>query len=88
MPLHLRNAPTQLMADLGYKEGYRYADHEPDAYAAGEHYFPDGRAERAWYQPVPRGLETQIAEKLAHLQDLERRRARRIGQRGGQGLAC
>jgi putative ATPase len=71
VPLHLRNAPTKLMADLGYKKGYRYAHDELDAYAAGENYFPDDVSERAWYQPVPRGLEIQIGEKLNHLQDLD-----------------
>jgi putative ATPase len=71
VPMHLRNAPTELMHKLGFKKGYRYAHDEPDAYAAGEHYFPDGLAERAWYQPVPRGLEIAIGEKLAHLQELD-----------------
>jgi putative ATPase len=69
VPMHLRNAPTELMDKLGYKKGYRYAHDEPEAYAAGEHYFPDGLAERAWYQPVQRGLEIAIGEKLAHLQE-------------------
>jgi putative ATPase len=71
VPMHLRNAPTKLMADLGFKKGYRYAHDEPDAYAAGEKYFPDDLSERAWYQPVPRGLEIQIGEKLSHLQDVD-----------------
>ena len=71
VPMHLRNAPTELMRELGYKKGYRYAHDEPDAYAAGEHYFPDGLGERAWYQPNPRGLEIQIGEKLEHLQELD-----------------
>lgn len=69
VPLHLRNAPTQLMKDLGYKKGYRYAHDEPDAYAAGEHYFPDELPEQYWYQPVDRGLEKQIGDKLRHLQE-------------------
>jgi putative ATPase len=71
VPLHLRNAPTQLMRDLGYKKDYRYAHDEPDAYAAGEHYFPEDVPEQRWYQPVPRGLETKIADKLDHLRKLD-----------------
>ncbi|WP_168794047.1 replication-associated recombination protein A [Paraburkholderia aromaticivorans] len=71
VPLHLRNAPTQLMKDLGYKKDYRYAHDEPDAYAAGEHYFPDDVAEQRWYQPVPRGLESRISDKLDHLRELD-----------------
>lgn len=70
VPLHLRNAPTQLMKDLGYKKDYRYAHDEPDAYAAGENYFPEDVPEQRWYQPVPRGLETRIGEKLDHLREL------------------
>lgn len=65
VPLHLRNAPTRLMKDLGYGAGYRYAHDEPDAYAAGEQYFPDGMEPRAYYRPVPRGLEERIAARLA-----------------------
>lgn len=71
VPLHLRNAPTQLMKDLGYKKDYRYAHDEPDAYAAGEHYFPEDIAAQRWYQPVPRGLETRIGEKLVRLRELD-----------------
>lgn len=71
VPMHLRNAPTALMDKLGFKKGYRYAHDEPDAYAAGEHYFPEGMPEPGWYQPVPRGLETQIGQKLDHLQELD-----------------
>jgi putative ATPase len=67
VPLHLRNAPTRLMKKLGYGRAYRYAHDEPDAYAAGEHYFPDGMTPRRYYEPVPRGLEQKIAEKLAQL---------------------
>jgi putative ATPase len=67
VPVHLRNAPTQLMKDLGYGKAYRYAHDEPNAYAAGEQYLPDGMAQPNWYQPVPRGLEIKIAEKLAQL---------------------
>ena len=72
VPEHLRNAPTKLMKELGYGKLYRYAHDEPDAYAAGETYLPDGMAEPAWYQPVPRGLEGKIGEKLAYLKSLDR----------------
>jgi putative ATPase len=67
VPIHLRNAPTKLMKELGYGHEYRYAHDEPNAYAAGESYLPDGMSEPGWYQPVPRGLEQKIAEKLALL---------------------
>jgi len=67
VPVHLRNAPTKLMKELGYGHEYRYAHDEPNAYAAGETYLPDGLAEPGWYRPVPRGLESKIAEKLALL---------------------
>jgi len=67
VPVHLRNAPTKLMKELGYGHEYRYAHDEPNAYAAGETYLPDGVPEPAWYQPVPRGLEIKIADKLALL---------------------
>jgi putative ATPase len=65
VPLHLRNAPTKLMKSLGYGKDYRYAHDEPEAYAAGETYFPDGMEPRPYYQPVPRGMEIKIAEALA-----------------------
>jgi putative ATPase len=64
VPLHLRNAPTRLMKEIGYGKGYRYAHNEPDAYAAGERYFPDAMEEKRYYSPVPRGLEIRIAEAL------------------------
>lgn len=68
VPVHLRNAPTKLMKELGYGHEYRYAHNEPNAYAAGETYFPDDiQAPPQWYQPVPRGLEIKIGEKLAQL---------------------
>jgi len=70
VPLHLRNAPTKLMADLNYGEGYRYAHDEPEAFAAGECYFPDDMPERDYYQPVDRGLEIKISAKMSHLRDL------------------
>jgi putative ATPase len=72
VPVHLRNAPTKLMKELGYGHAYRYAHDEPEAYAAGESYLPEGMAEPHWYQPVPRGLEGKIAEKMAHLRQLDR----------------
>jgi putative ATPase len=72
VPEHLRNAPTRLMKDLGFGSEYRYAHDEPEAYAAGETYFPDGMPAVKWYQPTPRGLEQKIAEKLAHLRELDR----------------
>ncbi|NWK80209.1 replication-associated recombination protein A [Aquitalea sp. LB_tupeE] len=67
VPVHLRNAPTKLMKELGYGHEYRYAHDEPNAYAAGESYLPDDMTEPGWYQPVPRGLEIKIGEKLAQL---------------------
>src|SRR4029077_4493264 len=57
VPIHLRNAPTQLMKDLGHGRDYRYAHDEPDAYAAGESYFPEGMEAPSWYAPTERGLE-------------------------------
>jgi len=72
VPVHLRNAPTKLMKELGYGRAYRYAHDEPDAYAAGEHYFPDGLEARRYYKPVPRGLEIKIGEKLERLRELDR----------------
>ncbi len=77
VPLHLRNAPTRLMKELGYGEQYRYAHDEPGAYAAGEDYFPDAMAPRQYYHPVPRGLESKIGEKLAHLARLDRESPRK-----------
>jgi putative ATPase len=76
VPEHLRNAPTKLMKELGYGKLYRYAHDEPDAYAAGETYLPEGMSEPDWYQPTPRGLESKIAEKLSFLraQDKEARK--------------
>ncbi|MGC1182250.1 replication-associated recombination protein A [Legionella sp.] len=71
VPIHLRNAPTRLMKKLGYGQEYRYTHDEPHAYAAGEHYFPEGMNKTDWYQPVPRGLEIKIAEKLAFLRKLD-----------------
>ena len=67
VPLHLRNAPTKLMKSLDYGKNYRYAHNEEDGFAAGENYFPEGMLEPDWYQPVNRGLEIQIADKLTAL---------------------
>jgi putative ATPase len=69
VPVKLRNAPTRLMKELGYGERYRYAHDEPDAYAAGETYFPEELGERRYYNPAPRGLEIKIADKLAALRE-------------------
>ncbi len=64
VPLHLRNAPTRLMKEIGYGKGYRYAHDEPGGYAAGERYFPDAMPDRRYYVPAPRGLEIKIGEAL------------------------
>src|SRR5690625_1589688 len=76
VPLHLRNAPTALMKDLGHGRTYRYAHDEPHGYAAGENYLPAGMRAR-FYQPVDRGLEIRIAEKLAFLKELDKDARRR-----------
>jgi putative ATPase len=73
VPLHLRNAPTKLMKELGYAKGYRYAHDEAEAYAAGESYFPQELGKRQYYFPTEQGLEGKIAERLAHLKELDRR---------------
>ena len=70
VPMHLRNAPTQLMKDLDYGRGYRYAHDEAGGFAAGERYLPEGMAAPGFYQPVERGLEIRIADKLRELQRL------------------
>jgi putative ATPase len=72
VPLHLRNAPTKLMKSLDYGAEYRYAHDEPDAFAAGEAYLPEELAEQQFYQPVPRGLEQKIGQKLEHLRHLNK----------------
>jgi len=72
VPLRLRNAPTQLMKELGYAENYRHAHNEANAYAAGENYFPDELGERHYYYPVARGLEIKISEKLDYLRSLDK----------------
>ena len=76
VPLHLRNAPTKLMKELGYGKRYRYAHDEPEGYAAGENYFPEDMKPRRYYQPVDRGLESRIRERLAHLRELDARHRR------------
>ena len=73
VPMHLRNAPTQLMKDLQYGQGYRYAHDEPDAFAAGARYWPDGMVPQEFYHPVERGLEIRIAEKLRDLKSRNQR---------------
>ncbi len=72
VPVHLRNAPTKLMKELGYGHEYRYAHNEPHAYAAGERYLPDTLKEPGWYEPTERGLEQKIGEKMAFLRGLDK----------------
>jgi putative ATPase len=76
VPLHLRNAPTKLGAELGYGEDYRYAHNEEHAFAAGENYFPEEIKDTQFYFPVERGLELKIAEKLRYLDELNRTSSR------------
>ena len=71
VPIHLRNAPAKLMEQMGYGKNYRYAHDEPDAYAAGQSYFPDDVQPQQWYQPSERGLEAKMREKLAWLRSLD-----------------
>ena len=80
VPVHLRNAPTKLMKELGHGHEYRYAHDEPDAYAAGETYLPQGIGQVDWYKPVPRGLEIKIAEKLRHLKELDDHAVREVSK--------
>ncbi len=80
VPLHLRNAPTRLMKEIGYGKGYRYAHDEPGGYAAGERYFPDDMPDRRYYVPAPRGLEIKIGEAL------EARRARDRDAKDSRGV--
>jgi putative ATPase len=79
VPLHLRNAPTRLMKELGYGQGYRYAHDEPDALAPGQTHFPDDMKPRSYYEPVPRGLELKLRETL----DRIRRGAESATERDG-----
>jgi putative ATPase len=69
VPLHIRNAPTRLMKDLGYGSGYRYAHDEPGAFSAGQSYFPDGMPPVEWYKPTERGLEERIRQKMQELRN-------------------
>ncbi len=71
VPMHLRNAPTKLMKKLGHGHEYRYAHDEPHGYAAAETYLPEGMREQGWYEPVGRGLEIKIREKMAFLRKLD-----------------
>ncbi|MEJ6004495.1 replication-associated recombination protein A [Paucibacter sp. AS339] len=88
VPVHLRNAPTKLMKELGYGHEYRCAHDEPHGYAAAESYLPDDMGEPGWYQPVPRGLELKIAEKLKFLRQLDADAATAADSDvGGQGSA-
>jgi putative ATPase len=83
VPLHLRNAPTRLMKELGYGTDYRYAHDEAGGFAAGETYFPDGMTPQRWYRPTGRGLESRIGERLEELRRLNeaaRAGARRSGR--------
>jgi putative ATPase len=76
VPLHLRNAPTKLMKDLGYGRDYRYDHDEPEGHAAGQHYLPDALAGTEFYAPTRRGLEIKIAERLAQLRDASQQASR------------
>jgi len=69
VPLHIRNAPTSLMKNLGYGKGYRYAHDEPDAYSAGQTYFPEGMPPVEWYNPTERGLEAKIRQRMEELKN-------------------
>jgi putative ATPase len=79
VPMHIRNAPTRLMKELGHGKNYRYAHDEEDAFAAGETYFPDNMEEKVYYHPVARGLEIKIGEKLNGLRELNRKNRTRKG---------
>ena len=79
VPVHLRNAPTRLMKELGYGKAYRYAHDFPGAYVAGEQYLPDGLEDQRFYEPVPRGLEIKIGARLDELRRLD---AEALGQPG------
>ncbi|APV50678.1 recombination factor protein RarA [Betaproteobacteria bacterium GR16-43] len=79
VPMHIRNAPTKLMKNLGYGDHYRYAHDETEGYAAGENYFPEGMERPNWYRPTDRGLESKIREKLEHLRSLDAK-ARKQGK--------
>jgi putative ATPase len=72
VPIHLRNAPTSMMKDLGFGGEYRYAHDEPQAYAAGENYFPEELKDKQYYRPVDRGMEKKLSEKLNYLRELDK----------------
>ena len=72
VPEHLRNAPTRLMKEIGFGRGYRYAHDDPDAYAAGENYFPEGMPAIEFFLPTSRGFESKISERLAYLHELDK----------------
>ena len=75
VPLHLRNAPTGLMKELGYGKDYRYAHNEAEAYAAGENYFPEAlKQQRTYYFPTERGLEAKIGERLRYFRELDKKK--------------
>jgi putative ATPase len=82
VPLHLRNAPTRLMKEIGYGKGYRYAHDEPGGYAAGERYFPDEMPDRRYYVPAPRGLEIKIGEALNARRERDRQNVRPANREG------
>jgi putative ATPase len=75
--MHIRNAPTKLMKNLGYGQGYRYAHDEEEGYAARENYLPEGMPPVSFYRPTERGLEAKITEKLTHLRQLDKAAARK-----------
>ena len=72
VPVHLRNAPTSMMKDMDYGADYRYAHDEPNGYAEGENYLPEELKQQRYYEPVARGLELKIADKLNHLRELDK----------------
>ena len=81
VPLHLRNAPTRLMKEIGYGKDYRYAHDEPDALAPGQTHFPDTMEPRQYYEPVPRGLEIKLREALERIRHSAAARARKVTER-------
>ena len=88
VPMHLRNAPTGLMSDLGYGEAYHYAHDHPEGYVPGEHYFPMEMAPESFYQPVKRGLEIKIEDKLKRLRflDASSKWAEAVRDRGSKSM--
>jgi putative ATPase len=81
VPVHIRNAPTRLMKELGFGKDYRYAHHEAEGYAAGENYLPEGMEKPNWYRPADRGLEAKIREKLAHFRELDAQYRQKTGKK-------